>query len=180
MTNEEKARNCIQMLIDESIWIKDTFGDNFLKVGEFYSITKNFRDYYHDGIYRLDFDIINGLYFSIVGLKLTNDEKLGPSQWILHTTISLSSFWKGCKKIVSDFNECIEYTDVDVMSKNQIFDSNVEYSWGFVIRALSDIKKHGIEVPDNLYPTEQNEDYDSVKTIEFIKNNLFKINEKDK
>ena len=167
--------NCVQRLIDESEWVKFNFGDNFLKVGEFYSITKKFKDYFHSGVYRLEFNVIQGLYFSLVGLNLTEDEDLGVSQWLLQSTIPLNSFWKGDKNIISDFNKYIEDTDINILPKNHLFDSNIEISWRFIMQALSNIERHGIEVPDNLYPTERNENYDHDKTIEFIKKNLFKV-----
>lgn len=167
-------KDYIQRLIDESIWIKETFGEGFLKLGSFYSITKKFKDYFHDGIYKLEFDLVKGMYFNSVGLKFTEDKELGLSQWILTTTIPLDSFWIDGVTLRSDFNNYTNVTEIHIIDKGPIFDDIKQYSWSFIIRTLDDIKAHGIEVPFELYPFERNKDYDPDKTMDFIKNNYFK------
>lgn len=164
----------IQRLIDNHPWIKETFGEGFLKLGSFYSITKKFKDYFHDGIYVFDWDLIKGLYFYSAGLNLTEDKELGLSQWILPITIPLDSFWRDGEIFRSNFNEYTNDTEIQVINKDQIFNNNRQYSWSFILRTLDVIKSRGIEVPDDLYPFEYNENYDSDKTMEFLKNNYFK------
>lgn len=164
----------LQKMIDDCIWIKETFGEGFLKLGELYSISKKFGDYFHDGIYVFDFDLIKGLYFYSVGLNSTKDEKLGPSRGIVPMTISLDSFWKAGEYLMSDFNGYTNDTEIHFLSKDQAFDSTKKYSRYFLIRVLDDIKAHGIKVPDELYPFGGEKNYDYDKTREFIRNNYFK------
>ena len=165
----------IQRLIDNHLWIKETFGEDFLKLGEIYSISKKFGDYFHDGIYVFDFDLIKGLYFHSVGLNLTKDEKLGPSRGVVPMNISLDSFWKDGEYLMSDFYGYTNDTEIHFLSKDQAFDNTKKYSRYFIIRVLDDIKMCGIDVPDNLYPF-GNKNYDYDKTREFLKNNYFKVN----
>lgn len=164
----------IQRLIDSHLWIKDTFGEGFLKLGSFYSITKKFKDYFHDGIYVLDFDLVKGLYFYSVGLNKTEDKELGKSQWPLSMIIPLDSFWKDDENLMSDFGDYTNNTEIHFISKDQMFDNTRTYSRYFIIRALNDIKARGIEVPDDLYPMSSLKKYNSNKIMEFIRNNYFK------
>lgn len=167
--------NYIQKLIDESIWIKDTFGEGFLKLGEMYSISKRFEDYFHDGIYIFAFDLVKGLYFYSVGLNKTEDKELGKSQWPPSMTIPLDSFWGDGENLMSDFGDYTNNTEIHFLGKNQAFDSTRSYSRYFLIRILTDIKMRGIEVPDDLYPMSSLKKYDSNKIMEFIRNNYFKV-----
>lgn len=173
--NKKNKYQIVQKLIDNHKWIKDTFGKNFLKLGNFYSITKKFSNYYHDGIYRLDFNLLTGLNFYSVGLNLTEDKELGLSQWLLPTMIPVKSFWKSDISLFSDFNNYTNTVEIHILNKDQMFEDTRQYSWVFIVHILDAIKAQGIEVSDTLYPFESNKNYDSNKTMEFIKNNFSKL-----
>lgn len=178
MTQEQiDIKKFIDMEIEKDTYLCDILCDirlNDYAIIEYIFKTKyNDKPYWHKGVYQLNWNLIEGLYFNIAALTLEEHPEYGLSQWRMRNEISLRHFYilsDGIKRLnTQDYGSTVvKLTKVD---KSEIFD-NTELAYSFIISSLDKIKKNGHEVSYTLYPWESNNEYDYEMTRQFIKLNL--------
>lgn len=177
MKQEEKIKKSINKYIQEIPRIKNILGDilidDIVSI-EFVCETK-YSKFFHKGIYKLQFNILDGLYFYNIGLINKTDETYGDSQFIYSSSLMVKDFdydGNSLFMIYKSFDyQKIVCVKVTKLKKEQIFE-NTELNWSFTVNSLDEISRKGIEVPLILYPIESNCNYDSQKTYKFLKQNL--------
>lgn len=168
------VKKFIDMEIKKDTYLHDILDD--IRLDDYaiieYSFKTNYNDksYWHKGVYKLTWNLREGLYFSIAALKLERHPEYGLSQWRMRRTISinhLNILSNGIKKLDTQEygSTTVKLTKAD---KADVFD-NTNLAYSFIVSSLDKIKKNGNEVPNALYPYDSNEDYDYEKTCKFLK-----------
>lgn len=178
MTQEQTdIKKIIDMGIEKDIYLRDILCDirlNDYAIIEYTFKTKyNDKPYWHKGVYKLNWDLREGLYFYMAALKTEDHPEYGLSQWRIRSTIPirhLDILSDGTKKLnTEDYGTTV--VTLTKTDKTEIFD-NTELAYSFIISSLDKIKENGNEVSYTLYPWLSNNEYDYEMTRQFIKLNL--------
>jgi len=168
------VKKFIDKEIKKDTYLHDILGDirldDYAVIEYTFKTSHNDKPYWHKGVYQLTWNLREGLYFSIVALKLEEHPEYGISQWRMRSKISIRhlDIWRdGTRKLDTQEygSTVVKLTKVD---KAEVF-NNTDLAYPFIISSLDKIKKNGNDVSSTLYPYESNKDYDYEKTHQFIK-----------